>query len=91
MSQTERETAATTEAAIGQWLIDRIRFYDQVDADAITLDAPLSELGLDSIYVMTLSGDIEDTYGIDVDPTLFAEVDTLGEVARELSARVSAT
>jgi acyl carrier protein len=40
---------------------------------------------------MTLCGDIEDTYEITVDPTFLADLTTLGDVSRELSARVSAT
>lgn len=91
MSQTEQDDVATGEAAIARWLIDRIRFYDQVDPASISIDARLSELALDSIYAMVLCGDIEDTYDISVDPTLFANLKTLGDVASELSARVQAT
>jgi len=89
MSQIEHDDVATSESAIAQWLIGRIRFYGQVEDEAVTLDAPLTELGLDSIYVMTLCGDIEDTYEISADPTLFAGLETLGDVAGEVSARVS--
>ena len=79
---------ATAESPIALWLIDRITFYDQVDAAAITLDAPLAELGLDSIYVMTLCGDIEDAYKVAIDPTFFADYATLGELAEGLTARI---
>lgn len=75
---------------LGDWLVDRIRFYDQVDADSVTLDAPLKELGLDSIYVMTLCGDIEDTYGLEIDPAFFAEYADLRGVADGLYARLTA-
>ncbi len=91
MSQIERDEVATNEAAIAEWLINRIRFYGQVEAEAVTVDSPLTELRLDSIYAMTLCGDIEDMYEIDVDPTFLADMETLGDVSRELSARVSAT
>jgi len=81
-------TQVTAESPMAAWLIDRITFYDQVDAPAVTLDAPLTELGLDSIYVMTLCGDIEDAYGVAIDPTFFADFSTLGELADGLAARV---
>lgn len=90
MSQTEQDDVATTEGAIAQWLVDRIRFYDQVDPALITIDAPLSELALDSIYAMMLCGDIEDKYDIGVEPTLFAGLRTLGDVASVVAARVQA-
>jgi acyl carrier protein len=89
---TESTTSApTTEAAVSPmaaWLIDRITFYDQVDPATITVDAPLAELGLDSIYVLTLCGDIEDAYGVAIDPTFFADYQTLGDLADGLAARV---
>jgi acyl carrier protein len=81
---------ATIESPLALWLIDRITFYDQVDAAGVTLDAPLTELGLDSIYVMTLCGDIEDAYGVAVDPTFFADFSTLGELADGLTAVIDA-
>lgn len=90
MSQTEHDNVATNESAIADWLIGRLRFYGQVEESDITLDSPITELGLDSIYVMTLCGDIEDTYEISADPTMFVGLETLGDVATELSARVSA-
>lgn len=91
MSQTTNPAAAgTSQSDVAEWLIGRIRFYDQVDAADVTLDAPLTELGLDSIYVMTLCGDIEDTYGLAIDPTFFAEFSTLGEAADALSASIAA-
>ena len=91
MPHTEQDDVATSEAAIAEWLINRIRFYGQVEDEAVTVDAPLTELRLDSIYAMTLCGDIEDMYEISVDPTFLADMTTLGDVSRELSARVSAT
>jgi acyl carrier protein len=90
MSQTTDPIATGIASSdVAEWLIGRIRFYDQVDAADVTLAAPLTELGLDSIYVMTLCGDIEDTYGLAIDPTFFAEYTTLGEVADALSARIA--
>jgi acyl carrier protein len=81
-------TQTVGEADMTAWLIGRIRFYDQVDPATVTPDAPLAELGLDSIYVMTLCGDIEDTFGSEIDPTFFADYATLGELADALSDRV---
>lgn len=89
MTNSPDTTAPTSVAALGDWLIERIRFYDQVDAAVVTLDAPLSDLGLDSIYVLTLCGDIEDTYGTEIDPTFFEGRDTLGQVAVALHERLA--
>ncbi|GAA0492979.1 acyl carrier protein [Microbacterium aurantiacum] len=83
--------SAPSPSDLGDWLVDRVRFYDQVDAESVTLDAPLKELGLDSIYVMTLCGDIEDTYGVEIDPAFFADHSDLRGVAEALHTRVTAT
>lgn len=93
MSDTAAQTTTPSAAAsqMADWLIGRIRFYDQVDADEITLDAPLSELGLDSIYVMTLCGDIEDAYGVPIDPTFFADYSTLRALAAGLAEHTSSS
>ena len=81
-------SSSTDESSLASWLIERIRFYDQVDPEEVTLDAPLTELGLDSIYVLTLCGDIEDTYGIVVDPMFMADNGTVRDLASALSARI---
>jgi len=86
---TSPSPSGTADSPTAQWLVDRITFYDQVEAAAISLDAPLTELGLDSIYAMTLCGDIEDTYGLEIDPTFLAEFATLRELAAGLDARLS--
>ncbi|MCC2034022.1 acyl carrier protein [Microbacterium allomyrinae] len=90
-SITPQSAAATAESPLAQWLVDRITFYDQVDAAAITLDTPLAELGLDSIYSLTLCGDIEDAYGLAIDPTFLADFASLRELADGLSARIPAS
>jgi len=89
-SATPQQITPTTRPDVAAWLIERIRVYDQVEPDTVTLTASLDELGLDSIYVMTLCGDIEDTYGITIDPAFFADFETLGDVAKALGERVDA-
>ena len=87
---TRTDSAQTTGDTLADWLIGRIRFYDQVDPETVALDTPLTDLGLDSIYVLTLCGDIEDAYGFAIDPTFFAQYATLGELADGLTPRLTA-
>lgn len=87
MSTTDSQPIATSASSITEWLIGRITFYDQVDAASVTPDARLDELGLDSIYALTLCGDVEDAYGVPLDPTVFAEYATLAELADGLATR----
>ena len=54
-------------------------------AGSFTVDTPLAELGLDSVYALTLCGDIEDEYGLDVDPTIVWDYPTIRELAEGIS------
>jgi len=52
----------------------------EVDPDAISPDASLGELGLDSLTVVEVLFDLEDEFDIEV-PEERAEFETLGEAA----------
>ncbi|MGC5225268.1 acyl carrier protein [Micromonospora sp. DT81.3] len=66
---------------IEQWLTGRVIAYGKVTADKFTVDTPLSELGLDSVYALTLCGDIEDEFELEVDPTIVWDYPTIRELA----------
>ncbi|MGI5152400.1 acyl carrier protein [Plantactinospora sp. CA-294935] len=67
MSGTIQDTSVE---AIRTWLVGRIAFYLQRPAEEIDTDAPLVEIGLDSVYAMTLSGDVEERFDLEVEPTM---------------------
>jgi len=70
---------------IEQWLTGRVLAYGKVAPDSFTVDTQLAELGLDSVYALTLCGDIEDEYGLDVDPTIVWDHPTIRELAEGIS------
>ena len=72
-------TDATTVQA---WLEGRVVAYGKVDAGSFTPDTPLAELGLDSVYALTLCGDIEDEFGLEVDPTIVWDHPTSRDLAQ---------
>lgn len=59
------------------WLAERIAIYVQRTPQEILPDVPLADYGLDSVYALTLTGDIEDHLGTSVDPTLMWDYPTL--------------
>jgi acyl carrier protein len=79
----------TTATDIETWIVGRIVAYGKLDAAGFTAQTPLNELGLDSVYALTLCGDIEDEYGIDVDPSSLADYKTISELAEGLRARLA--
>lgn len=60
----------TSAAAIRSWLAEQVADYLGRPAGAVATEANLMELGLDSVYALTLCGDVEDRYGIEVDTML---------------------
>jgi len=82
-------TQTHTSTDISAWLIDRILFYGKAATDEVTVDTPFTELGLDSIYALTLCGDIEDFYDLSVEPTILSEYPTIRELADGLTSRLA--
>ena len=76
-----------TTTEIEQWLVGRVVAYGKIQADAFTVDTPLAELGLDSVYALTLCGDIEDEYELEVDPTIVWDHPTIRELAEGIRQR----
>jgi acyl carrier protein len=76
---------------IREWLTAAVAAYLERPANEIDPDAPLVELGLDSVYALTLSGDVEERFDLIVESTLpwdYPTVNALaGFVAGELARR----
>lgn len=79
-------TLDTNRVELKPWLAERVAGYLEIEAAELDSTAPLAELGLDSVYALTLCGDIEDAFGIEVEPTLawdYPTLDLLTEALRE--------
>jgi acyl carrier protein len=66
------------------WLAGRVATYVQRTPEEIKIDVPLSEYGLDSVYALTLSGDIEDHLGLALDPTVMWDHPTIAALTQAL-------
>ncbi|MEZ3159165.1 acyl carrier protein [Microbacterium sp. BWT-B31] len=78
-------TVQLAPAQIEDWLVGRVVAYGKAAADSFTNDTPLSDLGLDSVYALTLCGDIEDEFQLDVDPTIVWDYPTIRELAKGIA------
>ncbi|MFJ8661926.1 acyl carrier protein [Streptomyces sp. NPDC093795] len=70
--RTEPETAATR-----AWLAGRLAEHLGMSPADLSLDTPLSEYGLDSVYALSVAADLEDRLGVLVDPTVLWDNPTL--------------
>jgi len=90
MTETGPAIIELTAENVRAWLIGRVAHYLHESAEAIDPGVPLPEYGLDSVYAFTLCGEIEESLGVLVEPTLFWDVGNLVNLTNyivELAAR----
>ncbi|MCX4750331.1 acyl carrier protein [Kitasatospora sp. NBC_01287] len=95
MTTSAHQSAAASAALLAEggkplqeWLLDRLSCYLERPALAIDPDVPLAEYGMDSVCALSLCGDLEEVFGLEVDQTLLWDHPTvralLGFLAEEL-------
>jgi acyl carrier protein len=71
------------------WLTTQLASYLELSATAINPTVPLAEMGVDSVHAISLVGDIEAHFDIDVDPTLIFDYPTLSHIAEFIDSAVT--
>jgi len=74
---------------IQRWLVTRLGSYLALPETAIDPRVPLAEMGVDSVHALSLVGDVEAHFDIDVDPTLIFDYPTLSHIAEFISGAVA--
>ena len=72
------------------WLIARVAHYIEEPLEAVDAATPLARYGLDSVYVFALCGEIEEAWGVAVEPTLIWDVENLAELADRVTEAAAA-
>lgn len=86
----DRRSSATMDATeIESWLRQKVAEYSEREPTSFDRDTPLADLGLDSVYALVLCGDLEDAYGIEVEPSIVWDHPTIGELAEAIGSEVS--
>ena len=78
-------TTVITEDAVQSWLVSRITTYGRRPDMTFTVDTEFTEIGIDSVYALTLCGDIEDEYSIEVDAEVMWDYPTIRDLAAHLT------
>jgi acyl carrier protein len=79
------------EAAFRSWLIDQLSTQLQRPAAEISPSVPFVEYGIDSVASLSLYGEIEEEFGLCLEPTVaweYPDVDSLARHLAEESARL---
>ncbi|MFF7656631.1 acyl carrier protein [Streptomyces sp. NPDC007983] len=79
------DIAPATLTEIRDWLTERIAFYLEVPAEGVDPSVKFVEMGLDSVYALTMCGDIEDRFEIAVEPTIAWDHPTVDALAAHLN------
>ncbi|CAL9515711.1 hypothetical protein SUDANB176_03746 [Streptomyces sp. enrichment culture] len=85
---TATTTAATSPQEIRAWLVDRVAYYLERSPADVDEGAVLAEMGLDSVYALTLCGDVEDRFGLVVEPTMAWDHPTVDAITAYLAAEL---
>lgn len=80
---------ATSAQTIREWLVDRVAYYLELTPADIDAGVELAELGLDSVYALTLCGDVEDRFGLVVEPTMAWDHPTIDAITAHLAAELA--
>ena len=68
-----------------RWLITRVASYLDLPASAVDPMVPLAEMGVDSVHAISLVGDVEAHFDIDVDETMIFDYPALSHIAEYIS------
>lgn len=77
------------ETGIRDWLTERVSGYLERPAAQIDPSVMLAEYGMDSVYALSLCGDIEAEYDLEIDPTLAWEYPTIDAITGYLRDRLT--
>ena len=78
---TDQQPSPQQTAEIRSWLLERLAYYLERPVDEIDPTAPLAESGISSVSAVSLVGDVEDRFEINVDPTMVFDYPTVAEIA----------
>ncbi|WP_327417231.1 acyl carrier protein [Streptomyces sp. NBC_01233] len=82
---TARPAAAIDGVLPHEWLYARLSLYLRRAPETIDPSVPLAEYGMDSVAALSLCGDLEDEFGLEVEPTLLWDHPTVTSLVGYLS------
>ncbi|GGS52945.1 hypothetical protein GCM10010156_09630 [Planobispora rosea] len=74
---------------IHHWLRAQVGSYVMRAPEEIDPLVPVAQYGMDSVYSLSLCGDIEAEYGLEIEPTLVWEHPTVAAMADHIRGRLS--
>jgi acyl carrier protein len=79
----QKEPPTATEIQV--WLVSYLAKQLEINSNEIDVTIPFERYGLDSSAAISLSGDLQDWLGYEIDPTLLYDYPTIEGLARHLA------
>jgi acyl carrier protein len=70
------------------WLIDKIAEESGLPLEKINADEPFDSFNLDSLSMITISSELENVLGAEIDPTMFWKFNSINLLAEAIELRV---
>jgi acyl carrier protein len=81
----------TTEERASAWVRDHLAKVRGVAPESVTLDKGFSSYGLDSVDAVLMAGELEEAFGIEIDPARFLQFDSFQAIIAALAADIDKT
>jgi acyl carrier protein len=78
----------TTEDRLWEWVRNYLAQVRGVAPESVTVDKGLSSYGLDSIDAVLMAGELEESFGIEIDAARFIACDSFSEIIATLASDV---
>ncbi|MES2798204.1 MAG: acyl carrier protein [Bacteroidota bacterium] len=77
-----------TKEDLTTWFVEKVAEESGLEISQIKPNTTLSNFNLDSLSTVTIAYDLEMELGVDIDPTLFYEYDTIEKLVEKISTDI---
>lgn len=86
-SQVKIKEQSATKATIQAWLVSYLTNLLELNPDEVSTKVSFEKYGLDSLAAVSMTGDLEEWLGHEVDPALPYDYSTIESLARYLAEK----
>ena len=78
----------STEERVLEWVRDHLAQALGVTPESVSVDKGLSSYGLDSVDAVLMAGELEEAFGVEIEPARFIACDSLGEIIKTTASDI---
>jgi acyl carrier protein len=78
----------TMEERLGEWVRSHLAQVLGVAPESVTFDKGLSSYGLDSVDAVLMAGELEEAFGVEIEPARFMASNSFSEIITTLASDI---